>query len=173
MILVYKQIWKIIEGYPDYEISNYGTVKCWKNNRWGRGDKFRILKSGKHTKNYPAVNLCFDKKRKSVLIHRLVLKHFGPPQPTQQHECCHDDGKPHNTHILNLRWGTRQENQADRIKHGTSNRGERSALSKLKSSQVLEIRDLLKRGVTQVKIASKFNVCLRTIAYINSGETWK
>lgn len=39
MILVYKQIWKPIVGFPGYQISNYGQVKSWYKKENNEDDK--------------------------------------------------------------------------------------------------------------------------------------
>jgi len=56
-------------------------------------------------------------------------------------ECCHGDGDRTNNCLENLRWGTKRSNQADRLRHGTHNRGERHKSSKLTKAQVLAIRN--------------------------------
>ena len=38
-------------------------------------------------------------------------------------QACHNDGKPLNNFLSNLRWDSPQNNQRDRIKHGTDNVG--------------------------------------------------
>jgi len=58
-------------------------------------------------------------------IHALVLEAFVGPRPSGMH-CRHLDGNPHNNAIDNLKWGTVQENQVDRERHGTGNQGSRN-----------------------------------------------
>lgn len=55
-----------------------------------------------------------------VKMHRIVIETYGPPQPTPKHEVRHLDGCRTNNHIDNLAWGTRAENYADSVKHGTA-----------------------------------------------------
>lgn len=43
--------------------------------------------------------------------HSLVMQHFGPPQPTNDHVINHIDGDKTNNRIDNLEWLTPQENR--------------------------------------------------------------
>lgn len=78
-------------------------------------------------------------KLKGVLLSRLILEAFAGPCPKGM-ECCHYDGNPGNSEVSNLRWDTRKGNHADKIRHGTGNKGSRHNLAKLTEEQVLEIR---------------------------------
>ena len=66
------EIYKIIEDYPKYRVSNYGNIQSsWIKNEW------RTLKFGKHDKGYFVVGLSDGiNKVKTFLVHRLVAKHF-------------------------------------------------------------------------------------------------
>jgi len=60
------------------------------------------------------------------------------------------------------------------VSHQGVNDGENSHLSKLKSDDVIEIKDLiLNSQMSLVEIAKNFNVTPSTISYIRSGKTWK
>jgi DNA-binding transcriptional regulator YiaG len=60
---------------------------------------------------------------------------------------------------------------ADRIRDGTTNKGERSNTAKLTSAQVLDIRTRV--GETQSKLAEEFGVSKRTISDTIRRRTWK
>lgn len=81
-----------------------------------------------------------DKLRPQLLVHRLVLIAFAGPPPTPLHECAHNDGKPANNRIENLRWATRAENHHDKVAHGTHNRGEWHPHCKVSDDTVRRIR---------------------------------
>jgi hypothetical protein len=51
-------------------------------------------------------------------------------------EACHGDGDSANNRLGNLRWDTPTNNHADKILHGTTNRGERSGTAKLTDAAV-------------------------------------
>lgn len=110
---------------------------------------------------------------KGRLVHRLVCAatHGGPP--TMKHEAAHLCGNGHKgcvnpTHLI---WKTRAENDADKILHGTTNRGERAPTAKLSEGDVLEIRGL-SGAVTQSALAERFGVSQGTISEIQNRKKW-
>lgn len=66
--------------------------------------------------------------------------------------------------------GTRAENNADKIRDGTSNRGEKSPEAKLTNEQVLAIRASEK---SQKELGEEYGVCYQTISAIINRKTWK
>src|SRR5438105_702836 len=74
-------------------------------------------------------------KWKLFAVHVLVCEEFHGPKPTPLHEVRHLDGNPGNNSAANLCWGTKAENEADKLRHGTGP-------SRLTEEQVREIRRL-------------------------------
>lgn len=110
---------------------------------------------------------------KYVVASRYIceLAHGAPPTP--EHEAAHSCGKGHEACIspIHLDWKTKAENQADRLEHGTHNRGERHVSSKLTESAVREILAL--KGIEkQRELAERFSVSLAAIAGIHAGRNW-
>lgn len=70
-----------------------------------------------------------------------------------------------------LAWGSCKENQADRLAHGTHNRGQRCAAAKLTWAQVRKIR-AYSGGVTCAEIAREFGVSAKTIRNIRKNKSW-
>lgn len=70
-----------------------------------------------------------------------------------------------------IKWATPVENEADKIVHGTTNRGERSVWAKLEESDIHLIRDLAS-STSRVQIANMFGVGRQEIDRIISGERW-
>lgn len=120
-----KEIWKKIEGYDYYEISNFGRVKSLKrtrvgNNKIGKNKKNpkkfyyvvpeKYLKPIKSNAGYPVVNL-FKSKTDSrpYGIHRLVAEAFIP-NPENKPQVNHLDGNKENYSLTNLEWVTASEN---------------------------------------------------------------
>jgi hypothetical protein len=93
--------WKVINGYPNYAISNDGQVKSIKFERF--------LKGAKNSSGYLYVNLVENKMAKSFAIHRLVMEHFGIIAP-ENNIVDHIDHDKLNNHIDNLQWLSIQEN---------------------------------------------------------------
>lgn len=104
-----EEIWKEIDNYPNYEVSNMGQVR---NKNTGK-----ILKQGNNGKGYKHVALYNDVNRgKSTMVHRLVAKAFVP-NPENLPEVNHIDECKDNNRADNLQWITSYDN----INHGTHN----------------------------------------------------
>lgn len=97
------EIWKDIEGYEGYQISNYGRVKSLK---YG---KERIRKPTKDKDGYLTVTLCKQGEKKTYKVHRLVAKAFIPNVNNYLEVNHKDENKTNNT-IQNLEWCTRSYN---------------------------------------------------------------
>lgn len=152
------EIFKPIKDHPRYSVSNQGRV-------WSNITK-KILKPWVMVSGgYYMVTLS---RRKKLRVHRLVLEAFTGPCPVGQ-EVCHNDGNPVNNRLENLRYDTRENNQADRLDHGTHNRGEHQGASKLTESNIQAIRNDFR---TPKVIAPDYNVSPATIYDILSQRTW-
>lgn len=104
--------------------------------------------------------------------HRIVCQEVHGPGP-YKHEVAHNCGNRLCINPRHLRWATREDNQADRAIHGTSNRGERQWANKLKPEQVVQIRKLLTSGATtQREIARMYGISRESVSGIKRGLTW-
>ena len=166
-----KEIWKEIKGYEGlYQVSNLGNIKHLKfkkkNVLTGGFSliKERILKPVKHYNGYVYVDLHKNGSHKITAIHRIVALNFidninNKPQVN------HFDGNKENNNVINLEWCTMSENMIHALNNGLSR-------TKLLPNDVIEIRKLLKTGLTQLKIADIFDVKRCVIADISSKRTW-
>ncbi len=93
--------WKSIDGYCNYEISCWGSVR---NTRTGR-----ILKSGTCSGGYLVVSLSKGGQLKMYTIHKLVARAWVP-NPEGKNCVDHRDGDRTNNHHENLRAATQSEN---------------------------------------------------------------
>lgn len=94
-------------------------------------------------------------------------------RPSRRHQAAHSCGKSHEgcVHPGHLRWATPQENEADKLLHGTHMRGERNHNAKLTEDDIRLIRSL--RGkLSQRAIGEKFHVSEAAIMMIHSGRNW-
>jgi hypothetical protein len=106
-------------------------------------------------------------------VCRVVCEAVNGPPPTSAHEAAHTCGRGAYGCVngRHLRWKTRAENEADKVLHGTSNRGERGAAAKITREDVLEIRRL--RGVLlQREIAERYGITESTVGQIQRRSTW-
>lgn len=107
------------------------------------------------------------------LVHRLACQAIHGTAPTRAHVVAHSCGMGAKgcCNPRHLRWATRSENEADRVLHGTSNRGERQGQSKLTRAQVLQIRAL--QGVeTQRATARRYDIDQSTVSDIQRRKRW-
>ena len=110
---------------------------------------------------------------RTVRAHRLMcqLKHGSPLIPAL--DACHTCRLARLCINPNhLRWGTRTDNMADAIEHGTTTQGERHANHKLSEPEVFEIIDRLVLGEIHESIAESYNVHRNSITDIAKGRSW-
>jgi hypothetical protein len=112
-------------------------------------------------------------RRKSVYVHRLVAEVFIP-NPEGKPDVAHVDGNGLNNNVTNLRWSTEKENMADKLRHGTLNKGETHGNSKLSQKQVDSIRSLRTQGASVPELADLYKVSKWAVYDLcNPNRTWK
>lgn len=95
-----KEIWKDIPGYPDYQVSQAGHVRSLNYNHTG---KKRRLKLQKDRNGYLLVKFYKNGEQKNFLVHRIVTTAFIP-NPNNYPCINHKDENPSNNCIDNLEW---------------------------------------------------------------------
>lgn len=106
--------------------------------------------------------------------HRIVCKATKGPPPSEKHEVAHGCGNGSLGCLTkrHLRWATRAENFADKLLHGTDNRGDKSS-TKLSSSDVLKIRSRYAvGGISQTSLGREFGVGQSYVSQIIRGVRW-
>lgn len=109
------ELWKVIEEYQNYEVSNYGRVRSLSRNVTQKGHKKlytrvmegKMLKQRKQNAGYMIVWLCKDGKKKAFTVHRLVALAFLEGNGTDVN---HIDGNKLNNVSSNLEYVSRSEN---------------------------------------------------------------
>jgi len=99
------EIWTSIESFENhYEVSNYGRVRSYKNNKNGLTPNFKILKNKIDSNGYHYITLCKNKKKKNFSIHRLVVFNFKKDLVIYNKNFCvdHIDNNKNNNYIDNL-----------------------------------------------------------------------
>ena len=168
------EIWKAILGFPGYEVSDQGRVKSYRKNqdpRYLNPFPPMILKPSIDKQGYYLYCLYKDGKPHYFKGHQLVLLTFIGPCPPGM-EPCHEDGKPANNALTNLRWDTRPNNHADKLKHGTDGKGKKNNMAKLTEENVTEIRKLSSQGCSGRYLAKLFSVSTATISVIVNRLKW-
>lgn len=161
------EVFKDIPGYEGrYMVSNLGRVKSIRVTK--KGTIIRLLKPCKLRKGHLGVVLCTNGRPYGYGVHRLVAAAFIGPRPSKMN-VCHSDGNPANNIPSNLRYDTPAGNQADRIRHGTHNRGLRNANNKLTEAQVLAIRaDTRPQGI----VAADYGISPSNVSLITLRKAW-
>lgn len=118
---------------------------------------------------YGEINI--GKKRHKVSRYVCTKIHGEPPTP--KYQAAHSCGNGHLACVTrnHLSWKTRAENEADKVIHGTHNRGERHPLSKLTENDVREIRSL-SGTITYKEIASRFAISLGCVRNVIARRAW-
>lgn len=173
-------MWKEIQGYEGrYLINEKGEVKSVAR-EIDNGNGFRktndlILKYVDNGFGYWRVCLSIDNKKKYTLIHKLLAIYFIT-NPFYLPVVNHKDGNKKNNALDNLEWCTSSQNNQHGYDTGLikAPKGEESVRSKLTEKQVLEIKELLKKGyLKQTEIAKIYNIHKNTINAIKQKTIWK
>ena len=111
--------------------------------------------------------------RKNCPVSRLVCEAANGPPPSPKYDAAHSCGRGHEGCVSrrHLSWKTRADNCADKLIHGTDNRGERHRYAKLTESDVREIISL-KGKKTQSEIGKQFGISFQQVSKIHSGGNW-
>ena len=123
MIEYKSEEWRAIEGFPYYEVSNYGRVRSLdKKVRYRHGSRVRkgkILKTHSNRKRhgYVYVGISEGGRQYNAQVHRLVAQAFIP-NPESKPQVNHIDRNVSNNSADNLEWVTSKENVQWSIKCG-------------------------------------------------------
>ena len=165
MITLTGETWAPVPGHERYEVSDLGRVRSL---RYRKRAVVRVLKTGDNGTGYETCQL----GRGSIAyVHRLVLGAFAGNCPSGM-QCRHLNGDRRDNRLANLAWGTRLENAADKVLHGTTARGERNSTSELTDAAVRKMRRLRSAGFTYTALGARFGVHKSTARLACLRETW-
>ena len=112
---------------------------------------------------------------KRLYLHAVSCEMEHGPRPVVEGtriETAHSCGVRRCINRKHLRWATAAENNADKLGHSTTNRGENSARAKLTEDEVRMIRRRRQEGVLLRVLAADYGVATTTISGIVNGHKW-
>jgi len=155
-----------------YDISMCGKyLLSWIGSK-RRGGRPKVLKQRINTHGYKYLDLCQCGKRTGRRVHSLVALTYLGSRPVGM-EVCHGANKKLDNSVENLSYGTRSQNQRDRVRDGTDNRGEKFYAAKFKEWQVLSINYLLEHKVESKFIQKIFKTSSQQVDHIKHRRRWK
>ena len=188
-----EEIWKDIEGYEGYQVSNLGRVRSLdRYNSRGYWIKGCILKPTMDKKGYLNVGLSKNNQGKTFKVHRLVALHFIPnienkPEidhintiKTDNTVFLNEDGSV-NYDKTNLRWVTPKENSNNPIslvnksesKKGIKNNRHQPVLQYDKDGNFIREWDTMTEAETTLKITHKIHFVCQGKRKTCGGYIWK
>jgi len=176
--------WKPVVGYEGrYDVSELGNMRTYLEANRRVVDKgtelYRIaasphpIKTGVNNQGYSCASLvaCSGRSKK-LAVHRLVLSAFVGPRHKGK-MARHMNGIRTDARLENLVYGTASENQTDRVRHGTSNQGERCGSAKFCDDEVRLIRAWCASGYSQKSVGEAFHCDSGTTSMIVNHKTWR
>jgi hypothetical protein len=158
---------KPIDGYESYFATQCGNVISTK------GKTVRKLKAFVDGAGYLAVWLRTRGETHRKKVHQLIATVFHGPKPNEHSVVRHLDNERLNNAPSNLRWGSRIENEADKIRHGTQICGAQSHFARLTENEVRVMRKLRAMGVTTQRISEIFGITQGYASVVCRKKKWK
>lgn len=161
--------WRSVEWDSRYEVSSRGRVRSYASPSGGSYPDPHPLKLEVSRHGYYRVRLTRRGESYKPLVHLIVAEAFLGSRPEGQ-VVRHKDGDKLNISADNLEYGTRSENEDDKLRHGTRVWGEKCHLSKLTEEQVIAIRAEVGSNAA---IAKRYGVTRQLIWQIRTHRIWK
>lgn len=152
---------KPVPSYPGYFAGEDGHV-------YRNGTLRKPISNGR---GYLRIKTSINNVQKDAYVHRMVCEAYHGPCPPD-HECRHLDGSRSNNVPSNLEWATKAVNEADKVRHGTLNWGERNGLSVLTEETVTIARARAAAGEQVKQIATDLGIAANVLANAVRGKTW-
>jgi hypothetical protein len=160
------EIWKIVEEFPDYSVSNFGRIKRIIPDRMNR--KCKIIKQNKNKDGYFQITLCKNKMHISKFIHILVFETFNNYK-LKSDDCIHHvDENYRNNFLNNLKLMSRSSHSKFHYRFI-----EETLNHKLSNEEVNDIRKSLKLKLyTPKQLSWMFDISISQIYKIKNNRCW-
>ena len=158
-----------------FKVYKNGKIYRYKRSN-GKGEYRNVIVTLVNIKNncgYIMIFFRYQKKNMHILASRAVWIYFNGKIPEDleinHKNCIVDDNRLSNLEIV-----TKSENMIHAYKNELLKNqcGENNGNHKLKNKDVIKIKKLLKKNITQEKIAKMFNVARSTVGMINIKKNW-
>lgn len=162
----YKRVWS--KGSVEIECTEPGALKKWLLQHVGyEGGDCLDWPFGKNNEGY---GVCGAGGKRTTASREMCRLAHGEPS-TPDYHAAHSCGNGHLGCVnpRHLRWASAAENEADKISHGTSSRGERQGGSKLTAVDVLAIRS---ETGSHSEIAKRFGISRENARDIINRKRW-
>lgn len=185
------ELWRPVEGFPGYEVSNLGKIRSFWEKRFipwfGSGpNKLRggcayilskksvVLSPGSWSHGYPRVGLSRGGKVYHRNVHRLVASAFVVNRrPEIATQINHISNVSSDNRSGNLEWCTAKENREHAVRIGVWPRGVTHGCAKLNPDKVREILHRLADGENPALIAPDYDVTGALIYSIRAKKIWR
>lgn len=115
------------------------------------------------------------RQRTTEYAHRFSFRFHGKRLPKGK-IVCHRCGNNLCVNPEHLYAGTFSSNNIDRLNHGNqsggANKGQRHYMAKLSDKQVIEIRQRLSQGATNVSLSKEYRISKTHISKIKMRQAW-
>lgn len=173
--------WVPVYGYEGrYEVSDVGNIRSLIDNKHRERITPLILKQKRTRGGYKSVGLRNEKGQKFVLIHRIELMSFKGLPESDDYETMHLNDIRDDNRLVNLKWGTHQDNVDDKVMKGRSARnkamlGRRGSMNGVSKPVGLFRNGICEKTFESILIAAnetKINAQL-LYRYVQNGTTFK
>lgn len=185
------EIWKSLEGYENFEVSNFGRIKSLARVVINSGTylgfynkKEKILKPYIGKNGYYRITI----NKKTILLHMLIAQTFIP-NPENKSQVNHINGNKLNNNLNNLEWCSRLENMQHAFNLGLikpnkdhqKNITEKARLVNLKPVSKYYKQDVLLKNYNSIREAaisnnlpeSNISMCCNGKLKTCGGFKWK
>lgn len=163
------EVWKNIEGFPNYKISNLGNIKSFTRKKFGNNLVPQPMRKG-----YLQVLLYKDGKPYPRKVHRLVAIAFIP-NDNNLPQVNHIDGDKTNNCIDNLEWCDNSYNQIHAYKNGLEKPRFQSKVKQYSLDGIfIKQFEYIKDAAKELNIDdSSISACCRKKRKTAGGYIWK
>lgn len=158
-----------MNAYPSFELTESDESRFWAKVALPNANGCMLWLGAIDGRGY-GVLLVASKTRKA---HRVSLLMADGLPPSPRSEGAHACRNRHCVAPTHLRWATRSENIADKVRDGTDQFGERNTQAVLTTEQIKQIRQRYAAGgILQKDLGEEFGVHRASIGAIVTGVNW-